>query len=61
MLAYQAVDQTLNSLLAEFQHRVAIALLIAREHEGIEGQRVLLRGRNLLLDQAADDACLIGG
>ena len=45
-----------DAALVERQHRVAVALLVAGGDQRVQRQRVLVRGGDLLLDEAADDA-----
>ena len=44
--------------LRELQYRVAIAALIARRNQGVEGQRVVLGRGLLLLEQTTEQADL---
>lgn len=45
-----------HSRLVVGDHGVAVRRLITRQDQGIEGQRILLGRRELLLRQAADHA-----
>ena len=50
----------LDGLLVVVDHRVAAAALVAGGAQRVEGQRVAVRHRALLLQQAAQDALLLG-
>ncbi len=52
----QCIDSALHRGLIKLEHRVAIALLVASVDQGIEGQRILIGRRAVLLDEAADHA-----
>ncbi|HET6915284.1 MAG TPA: hypothetical protein VFH56_04275 [Acidimicrobiales bacterium] len=41
--------------LVERRHRIPVRDLVAGENQGVEAERVLLRGGQLLLDQTAQD------
>jgi hypothetical protein len=56
VLLRERIQRLLHRALVQLQHRVAIALLVARVRQRIERQRVLVRSGDRLLDQAADDA-----
>src|ERR1700733_4466198 len=55
----EGVDRVLHARLIEGHHRVAVVLLIAGIGECVQGKRILVWGRNLLFDEAADHACLL--
>ncbi len=57
-LVLQPVEPALHVGVAELHHRLAVRLLIARRHERIERQGVVLRCRRLLLHQRPKDAQL---
>lgn len=42
-------------------HRVAVALLVARVHEGVERKRIVFGRGKVFLDQRAQDAAFFGG
>ncbi len=44
----------------EVEDRVAAGALVAGVDEGVEGERVVLRGGDLFLDEGAEDAELVG-
>ena len=50
-LGLGARDRRLNSRLSKVHHRFAARLLITGEHQGVERERVLVRSRQLLLDE----------
>ena len=52
------VQPVLHVVLTELRHRLAIRLLVAGGHQRIHCERVSLRGGELLLHQAAEDADL---
>src|SRR6185369_8725527 len=54
----QAIHDLLHGPFVEFEHWIAIALLIAGIDQGVQRQRILIRRGDLFLDQAADDAGL---
>ena len=56
----QAIDRTHGSRLREVQDRVAVRTLIARRDQRVESERVVLRGGELFLDQASEDADFFG-
>ena len=56
----KAVERLPDLTFVVFDDGVAIGRLIAGEPERVERERVLIRGRPLLLDQAAEDANLDG-
>src|SRR5262249_11647850 len=56
--ARQAVERRADRRLVVLDDRVAVGRLVAREPERVQRQRVDVRGRALLLDQAAEDADL---
>jgi hypothetical protein len=50
----QGRHRLLNEVLVVRDHRVAVGGLIARRDQGVQREGVLLRRRQLLLDEAAD-------
>src|SRR5450631_2694880 len=56
MLPSQLVHGTLDGQLIQGHNRFAVAFLVAGANEGIKREWVLIGSRDLLLDQAADDA-----
>ena len=56
----QRAQGALHVELGHVHLGVAVALLVARQHERVERQRVRLGDRELLLDEAAEDAPLRG-
>jgi len=55
VLDLQGVERLHYVALGKAHHRIAIALLVARVHERVDRDRIILRRRPLLLDQAAED------
>jgi len=55
----QLAERVLHSLLVQLHHGVTIALLIAGIDQCIERQWILLRRRDFLLDQTADNSFLM--
>src|SRR5207248_1566546 len=58
VLSGKLVQGVLNRALVHLHDRIAIALLVARIHQSVERQGVLVRCRDVLLDEAADNARL---
>ena len=56
VLLHQRIDGLLHHGFGQFEHRLAVGLLIAGVGEGVERQRILIRRGDFLLDQAADHA-----
>src|SRR5438094_2919799 len=54
----QTVERLLDLVLAECRNRITVVLLIARQRQRVECQRIILRRRDLLFDQRAKDANL---
>ena len=52
---HQRIDRLLHLGLAQIEHRLAVGLLIAAIRQRIQGQRILIGGRDFLFYQAADD------
>ena len=52
--AREAFERLPDGRLVELHDRVAVRRLVAREPQRVEAQRVLVRGRALLLDQRAE-------
>ena len=53
---HQRIHGLLHHGFGQFEHRLAVRLLIAGVGEGVQRQRVLIRRRDFLFDQAADYA-----
>jgi len=60
LLVLQAIERAIDIALAQLHHRLAIRFLIARRDERVERQRVVLRRRQLLFHEGAEDAELDG-
>ena len=56
----QLIHCVLDGYLVEIEDRIAIALLVAGIGQCVQRQRVLLRCRDLLFNQASDDARFVG-
>src|SRR6185312_1026638 len=56
VLLRKHIQGALDSALIELEHRITVALLIARIDQRVQGERVLIRRGDLLLDETADDA-----
>ena len=54
LLEPQRVERPDHLGLFEFQHREAVRFLVAGVRQGIEGEGVIFRGRQLFFDQAAE-------
>jgi len=52
--ATQPLQGHANIPVRELQHGIAIATLIARSHESVQGEWIVLRRGLLLLEQATD-------
>src|SRR5260370_10086578 len=59
-LVLEAQHRRLDRAFVVGDHWEAIGRLVARRDQGIEGERVLLRCRQLLLDQGPDHPQLFG-
>src|SRR2546422_5695861 len=60
MLAGELIERVLNRRLVQVHDRVAVALLVTRQNQSVERQGILIGRRDLLLDEAADQARLEG-
>src|SRR5947199_9613655 len=58
VLFTQTVERLFNLAFSKCGNRTTIVLLIARQRQRIQGQRIILRRRDLLFDQRAKDANL---
>ena len=54
----QFPEQSLDVGLVERRDRLPVVLLVARCDEGIDGHRVVVRSRHLLLDERSQNSCL---
>ena len=56
VLLSQSVQRLINFAFRQCGHWIAIVLLIARRRQRVEGERIILRRRDLFFDQRAKDA-----
>ncbi len=61
LLLAQPFDGAKDVIIAQVEHRVAVALLVASGRQRIKRKRVLLRRGRRLLDQHAKRAGFVGG
>src|SRR6266567_1785380 len=56
ILFAQAIERLFNLIFSEGGNRTTVVLLIARQRQPVECQRIIFRRRDLLFDQRAKDA-----
>lgn len=61
ILFTQAVERLLDFSFSERGNRIAIILLVAGQSHCVERQWIVLRRRDLLFDQRAEDANFVRG
>jgi hypothetical protein len=56
---FKAVESLTDLLFRKVENGIAAGALVARVHQGVERERVVLRRRDLLFDEGAEDAELV--
>src|SRR5581483_5651879 len=56
----EVLERVRHHPLVELHHRVAVRRLVARRQEGVHGERIVVRGGQLLLGQGAHHPLLHG-